>query len=217
MRDMLKQQKATLWITGILILLPLMAGLLLWNQLPEQIATSFDMEGIPNGYSSKAFAVLGLPLFILACQWFGVLCAGADPKRRNINGKVFRLILWVCPAVSIFVSIGIYAYALGRPISMPMLCGLLVSFLFILIGNYLPKCRQSYTLGLRFPWTLADEENWNHTHRLAGPLWMIAGIIMMICAFFPAYWMPVFIAVMVVAIGVPTIYSYLLAKKKGQV
>lgn len=217
MKDMLKQQKATLWITGILILLPMLAGVLLWNRLPEQIATSFDMEGMPNGYSSKAFAVLGIPLFIFACQWFSVLYAGMDPKRRNINGKVFRMLLWVCPAVSIFAMSSMYAYALGHHVSMSMLCGFFVGFLFIIIGNYLPKCRQSYTLGLRFPWTLSDEENWNQTHRMAGPLWMIAGIIMMVCAFFPAYWMPAFLAVMVVAIGVPTIYSYLLAKKKGQV
>jgi uncharacterized membrane protein len=51
--------------------------------------------------------------------------------------------------------------------------------LFIFIGNWLPKCKQTYTLGIRLPWTLADEDNWNRTHRFAGPVWVVCGLVVM--------------------------------------
>ncbi len=48
---------------------------------------------------------------------------------------------------------------------------------FLVFGNYMPKCRQNYTVGIKLPWTLEDEENWNHTHRMAGWLRMLCGIL----------------------------------------
>ena len=48
----------------------------------------------------------------------------------------------------------------------------------------MPKCRQNYTMGIKLPWTLADEDNWNRTHRMAGYVWTAGGILMLIVGFF---------------------------------
>ena len=68
-------------------------------------------------------------------------------------------------------------------------------------------------MGIKLPWTLASEENWNRTHRLAGHLWVACGILMALLTLLKigSFWLtPVIIAVMVL---VPTIYSYSLYKK----
>ncbi len=218
MKELFARHKKTLIISSILILLPVIFGVAMWDRLPDPMPTHFNAEGTADGYSSKAFAVFGLPLFILACQWLCMLGSGADPKRRNINPKVLGLILWVCPAISLLGEAGMYAYALGYELNMSRLMLPLVALVFIVIGNYLPKCRQSYTMGIKLPWTLADEDNWNKTHRMAGPLWMGCGLVMLVCAFLPgtvSIWL-LFPPIMIAGF-VPTIYSFLLAKKKGQI
>ena len=83
--------------------------------------------------------------------------------------------------------------------------------MFIIIGNYLPKARQNYTIGIKIPWTLANEENWNRTHRLAGYLWMICGILMILISltrFVPAEWL-------LIMVLVPCIYSFWLHAEKA--
>lgn len=208
---MIKRHKRTLLLTSALILLPMLAGLLLWNRLPDTLATHFGTGNVPNGFSSKPFAVFGLPLFVLACQWCSVLITANDPKRQNISAKVFRLTLWVCPAVSLLACGVTYAYALGQPLDIGRLAQGFVGALFVLIGNYLPKCRQSYTMGIKLPWTLADEENWRRTHRLGGFLWATGGGILLLCALLNVRTSYVQIAVFAVIVFVPVGYSFLYA------
>ena len=66
---MLKRNKKTVVVTTIITVLPMLVGLLLWNRLPEQIATHFDANGNPDGWSSRFVAVFGLPLILLAVHW----------------------------------------------------------------------------------------------------------------------------------------------------
>lgn len=180
--DKLKTHKKTIIITSIVTLLPIVIGLLLWNRLPNEVATHFDAHGVPDGWSSKLFAVLGFPFFLLFCHLLCIAATCADPKKQHIGDKIFKLILWICPAVSWFGTLATYGYELGWTKNISSLGTLLVGIIFLFVGNYLPKCRQNYTVGIKLPWTLHDEENWNRTHRLAGKLWMIGGVLLFIIA-----------------------------------
>ena len=80
--------KRTLLVTCIIILLPMFFGLALWNRLPERMPTHFDFSGEVDGYSGRPFAVIGLPLFILAMQLFCAVMLRADPKKQNISEKL---------------------------------------------------------------------------------------------------------------------------------
>lgn len=210
----MKTYKKTLILTSIIIILPILIGVLLWNQLPDEMATHFTFDGIPNGWSSKGFTVFGLPLLLLACQWFCVFATFQDPKRKNMSEKLFNLVLWIIPAASVIVVIACYGYALGYETSDASWAGGFLGILFIIIGNYLPKCRQNYTMGIKLPWTLHDEENWNHTHRMAGYLWVICGLATLINIF--VKWDSlIFVNIAVMGV-VPTIYSYLYFRKHGK-
>lgn len=198
-------------ITSIIILAPIVVGVLMWDQLPAEMATHFGENGEPNGWSSKEFAVFGLPLFLLAVHWFCAFFTGVDPKKENISNKMMTLVLWICPVVSIFGCGSTYMYAIDNSINTTVIGVTMVGCVFLVVGNYMPKMKQSYTLGIKLPWTLNSEENWNRTHRLAGGLWMLAGVLVIISGFAEQFWM-VFVALFV-AVLIPTVYSYILFKK----
>ena len=203
----MKKYKNTLILTSIVILLPILVGVLLWDQLPEQLATHFAMDGTPNGWSSKATTVFGMPIFFLVIQWLGMTATLQDPKRKNMSEKLLKIILWLIPMVSISGIVVTYGYALGYDTSNVTWLYVILGVLFVIVGNYLPKCRQNYTMGIKLPWTLHDEENWNHTHRLAGYLWIVAGVVMLVNVFLQQEWL---VLVVAAAAGIiPTIYSFL--------
>lgn len=208
---MIKKNLKTMIITSIIILSPIVAGLFLWDKLPAEMATHFGENGEPNGWSSKEFAVVGMPLFLLAVHWFCAAFTGVDPKKENISNKVMTLVLWICPLVAIFGCGSMYIYELNNSINTTIIGMMLVGCMFLVVGNYMPKMKQSYTLGIKLPWTLNSEENWNRTHRFAGGLWMAVGVLVLIGGFAEQFWV-VFVAILVAAL-VPTVYSYVLYKK----
>ena len=214
MKEMIKKYKNTMIISSLIILIPIIAGVLLWNKLPDVIPTHWGVNNEPNGYSSKAFAVFGLPLILLTFQWICLLGTSADPKRNNINDKMMNIVLWIIPVIAVLGSALCYTYALGINVNVGMIIMIFISIVFIITGNYMPKCKQTYTMGIKIPWTLNDEENWNKTHRMAGGLWVICGLIMLVTSPIAdkIYMLP--LVVMLVMVFVPVIYSYLLYRKK---
>ena len=84
----------------------------------------------------------------------------------------------------------------------------------MVMGNYLPKVKQNYYMGIKLPWTYADEENWNRTHRMAGKLWVVGGIILLLNFFLQIAGLE--IAVLILMILVPTIYSWAFSRKKDK-
>ena len=212
---MLKENKRTLIVTSIVILLPVLIGVFLWKQLPDVMATHFGWKNEADGFSGKAFAVFGLPLFLLAIHWLAVVVTAHDPKKQNISPKMFTLVLWLVPFISLFTGSMMYSFNLGYPVDVSFVCELLVSVILIVVGNYLPKARQNYTIGIKIPWTLANEENWNRTHRLAGFLWMACGLIMavlILCGAVTPIWMTAAGALVVI---VPCVYSCWLHVRRG--
>ena len=212
---MLKANKKTLIIASIVTILPVLIGIICWNRLPDVMATHFGMNNEANGFSSKAFAVFGIPAILLAVLWLGAFVTSNDPKRQNISPKMFSLVVWIAPVTSLVVAAILYPVNLGYELDITFFSELLFGVMFIIIGTYLPKARQNYTIGIRVPWTLANEENWNRTHRLAGSLWIICGILMIIICLTRLASFQWLVDILLITVLVPCIYSYWLHAKKG--
>ena len=208
---MIRKYWKLLLITSVIILLPVVAGVFLWEQLPAQIPTHWGPNGEVDSYSSKAFAVFGLSGILLAIQWLCTLGTAADPKKQNHPEKVVHLVLWIIPVLSVVLYTITYVTALGMEVPVAVVLPVLVGLMFVIIGNYMPKCKQNYTIGIKIPWTLDNEENWNKTHRFAGWLWTICGILVMVLSFFGGVW--VLLLVMTLMVIAPCVYSYLLHRK----
>lgn len=212
---MIRENKKKLILTSIVILLPILIGLILWNKLPDQVPTHWNSAGEVDGWSSKVFAVFGLPMVLFAVHWMCILVTSVDPKKQNIEGKVLWIVFWICPIISLLVGMLSYGAALGVEFKVDKIMLAIMGIMFIVVGNYLPKCKQSYTVGIKLPWTLNDEENWNRTHRMGGKLWVISGIILLLSMLLPTSAMAIVVlAVVGVSVLVPTVYSYLLFREK---
>lgn len=210
---MIKKNLKRLLLTSVIILLPIVAGVILWDQLPNIVPIHFGANGKPDGYATRAVAVFVMPLVLLAFHWLCTLGTAADPKNKNIDKKALGLVLWICPMISLLVNGVVYVTALGIAIDIIMIFGLFFGCLFVVIGNYMPKCRQSYTMGIKLPWTLENEDNWNRTHRFAGRLWTVGGLLVIVTAFLGNAFVFVFLGLVLLMVIIPTVYSYLLYKK----
>lgn len=211
---MIRENKKTIIITSVVTLLPILAGVILWDKLPETMATHFGTNNGADGFSSKAFAVFGLPLVLLGVHLLCAFVTAADPRKKNISPKMYSLVLWLAPVISLIMCSTVYAWNLGYQMNVTYIAQLLVGVGVLIVGNLLPKARQNYTIGIKTPWALANEENWNRTHRLAGWLWTAGGLVILIltfCGVSPGW----LIAVFAVIALVPCIYSAWLHTAKG--
>ena len=203
---MIKKNKWKLILASVAILLPAVLGVIFRDQLSSQ------MSGQLGGMLTPG---VWLPLILLAFQWLCVVLSAKDTKGGEQNQKVFFVVIWIIPVLSWFSCGVIYATALGKALEVTQYTFLLFGLFFAVIGNYLPKCKQSFTTGIKIKWTLANEENWYATHRFAGKIWTVSGLVLMACTFLP---LPVgfcvMFAVILIACVVPTIYSYRYYKKQ---
>ena len=208
---MLKNNKKLLVWSTLVLLLPMLLGLILWNRLPDEIAIHFNAAGDADNFAGKTFTVFAIPGIMLAVHLLALVMTSVDPKHKNIDGKPLTLIFWLCPVLNLLLSSVVYANALNIGLNVGLVMMLVLGVMFIIIGNYLPKCKQNFSFGIKIPWTLNDEENWNHTHRFTGRLWTLCGALMVLLAFTGNIW--ICMGILFVMVIPPMIYSYLYYKK----
>ncbi|WP_314181689.1 SdpI family protein [Abiotrophia defectiva] len=208
----IKINKKLVLFTSILILLPSLVGYVFWNQLPEEIPTHFNLLGQADGYNHKMSAIFGLPTLMLLMHWLLPFIMIKDPKSSNISSKIQLLIYWIIPFVSCLLMISIFGESLGYSMMSGLLAQIFMGVVMIVIGNYLPKTHRNYIIGIRLPWTLENDENWRKTHRLAGKIWVLGGLLLFLNSFVQLYVYWVFFLTLFFVAIIPSVYSYQLSK-----
>lgn len=209
----MKTNKTLLTVTSTVTLFPILWGLMIWSQLPNQIPIHFNAAGQANNFQSKALAVFGLPVFLLLVHLFVIFMTARDPKNRTMNEKMGKVIYWLTPIVSLSVFYLIYSKALGSTTNPSIFVSALLGLIFVIMGNYMPKLKVNHTVGIRLPWTLQSEDNWNKTHRLAGKLWVLGGLILLLEAGLQFALSYVLVLVLLAIVFIPMMYSYQLSRK----
>ncbi|MBR5292966.1 MAG: SdpI family protein [Clostridia bacterium] len=204
-------------ITTVLTMLPMILGAVLYDRLPDVVATHWGFNGQPDGWSAKWMACFGIPGFMAAMNLIisvAMDISMATESGDKLNGTskvVVNISRWIVPVLSIIIVPMMLFYELGYEMNVEKIVCTVMGVLFVVLGNYLPKCRRNYYVGIKLPWTLKSEENWNKTHRLGGFVWMICGILMLISAWAGTSWVTV--AVLFAMILVPCVYSYILHRR----
>ncbi|HYG02722.1 MAG TPA: DUF1648 domain-containing protein [Chryseosolibacter sp.] len=165
------------------LLMPFIIIFLKWNDFPDSIPIHFDVSGKPDKYSDKAFGLFLLPLMNIGLYLLLLAIPAIDPKKYNFEKfKDKYLIIRIGMHVFItFVFALIAAHSLGYQFDFSMLLLYGVLMLLVLLGNYLRTVRPNFFIGIRTPWTLANEYVWTRTHRFTATLWVITTLVMMIC------------------------------------
>ncbi|MBE5957273.1 MAG: DUF1648 domain-containing protein [Lachnospiraceae bacterium] len=211
MLKMIKENKIKLLVSSLVVLLPIVYGLIMWDKLPDPMPSHWNINGEVDGFTSRQMGIILVPIIMLIVHWVCVLATFLDPNNREQNSKVLNLIYYLAPTISIVVSGFMYSSIMEMKLRYWYLMGLV----FVVIGNYLPKCKRNSTIGIRIPWTLGNEENWNATHRFSGKIWVACGLIGVTAMFLPeAAGMTVLIIALVLIAAIPIIYSYMYHRKQ---
>jgi uncharacterized membrane protein/pimeloyl-ACP methyl ester carboxylesterase len=207
----------------LLLLAPFLYAALVWNELPAQITSHYDLAGRPNDTMPKllfisimagvSVLIYGLLLMPSLIGGISMLAALQTPKFQQL-----RFVITAC--VSGLVGWAFWTGLHPNQVSTKPLL-MLVGALLAGVGNYLGTLKPNFFVGIRTPWTLMNESVWRSTHRLAGPLWVVGGLLLMGLVWLvpsqDAIWALLVITAMMAL--VPIAYSFVAyrrLKKNGQ-
>ena len=212
---MIKKNKLKIIISSIITLLPMIFGVIIWDKLPDEMVSHIGVDGTPDSVSSKAFMVFGMPVIMLVVHLLGLFLGDKDPGHRKQPKKAMGIVFWIIPVASLFVNSLMYFTALEMDFNPMILIVSFLAFMFIAVGNYLPTCKQSATMGIKIKWTLENAENWRATHRFSGKVWFICGLLLIPCAFLPEKYAPALLISIILPVALlPVCYSYFYYKKQ---
>ncbi len=186
--------RTTTIIVLLMLVAGIVAGLLLWNRLPDQMASHWDINDQVNGYMPKTWGVFLMPLIALGMFLLFLVIPNIDPLKANIARfrETFNLF------VALIVAFMLYIYALtltwnlgytNFKMSTSMLPAM--GLLFIFVGFMLRKAKRNFFIGIRTPWTLSSDTVWDKTHQLGSILFMVSGVLALIGGIFggmTAFW-----------------------------
>jgi uncharacterized membrane protein len=204
-------------------LFPILAvavSLIIWavfyNELPAQLPTHWGTNGVADDYTSKIGTFFLLHGIMIGMYLLMIFLPKLDPKKANYQQfqKGYLVIINGVLVLLLAIDFGTLYIGLGHDLEMPKLICILVGVLFIVIGNYMQQVKSNYFVGIKTPWTLANETVWNKTHRVGARCFMIAGFIIMLAFLFPVKWIPVVIvSAAIICSVIPIAYSYVIYKK----
>ena len=205
----------------ILIVAAVLAGLLAWNRLPDQMASHWNKNDQVDGYISRFWGVFMMPLMTLGMFLLFMLIPNIDPLKANIAKfrGVFNLFITFIVgfmlyihALTILWNLGYTSFAMSKAMLPAM------GLLFILIGNLMRQSKRNWFIGIRTPWTLSSDYVWDKTHQLGAILFMASGVLALIGGFFGgmvAFWF-LFVPLISSTLFL-LVYSYVLYQRETKV
>ena len=205
------------WIPLLIIAAAFIASAIAYPRLPETIPTHWNMDGQPDGWSSRAFGALITPVILLFVWGFARVLPAIDPRGANYAkfGGAFEAIFDSLMLFLLGMHIVLLRAGLGYPVQIQRIAPFGIGVLLIVIGNLLPRCRPNWFVGIRTPWTLSSDRVWEKTHRIGGRLFVAAGFLIAVAALFWVQWVHVvLITSILLATAAVLIYSYLEWKRE---
>ena len=213
--------RTTLVLSLILILAATLAGLLLWNRLPDPMPAHWNAAGEIDGYMSKFWGVFLVPVITIVLVPLFLVIPNIDPLKANIAKfrGVFNWFIVIFVAYMLFIYALTLAAALGVQFNMTAMLLPVVGLLFIGAGYMMSKAKRNFFIGIRTPWTLSSDRVWNETHRLGSTLFIACGVLAILGSFFggmAAFWL--MLVPLIVSSVFLVVYSYVLYRRetKGQ-
>lgn len=213
--------KKLLVFSFLLYLFPLALILLTYNDLPKTIPSHWNMQGQADQWMNKSILFIELA-GMLALHIFLLFLQRILPDKHGVKySKLASIMFYYFVPLLTMIVIGASIFSIYTgPQIISTVVMVFIGVIFLVTGNYLPKVRHNYWLGIKLPWTLASPSNWEKTHRFAGPIWALSGFIIIILGFLTLVILPEEVAfvimaiLIVISILVPTIYSYKEYKKE---
>lgn len=205
----------------LIVSIPFLYLLLIWDTLPETVPTHWNIQGEVDATGSKQ-TLVWIPFLLPVLTYLLLSIAPAiDPKGKlnAMGGKLAKLKFAVTFIMAALALCIIYSAKQGGIISNATM--ILLGVLFVVFGNFFPTLKPNYFIGIRVPWTLNNENNWKQTHRMAGKLWIIGGLAIICQSLFfnslPSVNNLFSISVAVIISVIPIAFSFSLHRREKKV
>ena len=210
--------KTAIIISALLIIVISLAGLLLWNNFPDQMASHWNEQDQVDGYMSKFWGVFMVPLLMAGLTLLFLAIPHIDPLKKNIADfrGVFNIFIVLFNVFMAFIHALTLAWNLGHTgfrMSIVMLPAM--GLLFIFIGILIRKAKRNFFIGIRTPWTLSSDRVWDETHRLGSKLFIAAGVVTFIGILFPDQAFILLMVSVIAASLISVLYSYLVWRREA--
>lgn len=157
----------------------LVATAVAYSHLPGSVATHWNMRGEPDGYSPKWALFLIGPGLMATTMLLMYLLPWLSPKRfevKSFNSTYLKIMVMLVAMMGYFLAVTLWAGVGHRlDVGRAVIGG--VCLLLALLGNLMGKVRRNFYIGIRTPWTLANERVWNATHRFAAKTLVAGGLL----------------------------------------
>ena len=197
-------------VCAALILISFIAGIYLYSQMPDRMASHWNISGDVDGYMSKFWGVFLVPLIAFGLFLLFLIIPHIDPKKHNIEQfRVYYDRFFIVIIVFIlYIYLLTLLWNLNVRFNLIQLMTPAFAVLFYYSGVVISHAKMNWFVGIRTPWTLSSEKVWNQTHALGGKLFKITGIIALLGIIFINYAL-FFILVPLIVVGIYTVvYSY---------
>ncbi len=204
---MSKKAHIILWIASAISYIGILS---LYNKLPQMVPVHWDSNWEINGYADKKYMFLigALPAIL---NGFFYIFKDIDPRRKNYDPKTYGIIRGAIVLMSIFFTWATVVTALKINLNFKLFLPAGLGIVFMVIGNYLPKVKTNFFMGIKNPWTLSDDNVWRKTHKAGGYLFMVFGILMVPMGIINEKAYNYFvIGLLLAGILVTNVYSYIL-------
>lgn len=209
------------WILLALCLISLEGHLLILERLPEQIPVHWNAAGEIDGYGPKSMDLImgAIPLGIWVLM---TALPRLDPRRKNYekHQKAYGILTLLLTLAMIAFSWMTALAGLGYNVDVGMLIPMVLGVVFVVMGNYMPKIRSNYFVGVRTPWAIENTWVWRKTQWMGGISFIVMGVVIFGSVFLPAsFRTPVLLVVLLGGVAWDYLYSWLMfqkAKKEGK-
>lgn len=188
-----------------------------YSRLPARIPTHFDVHGRANGWGGRGSAFV-FPLIATAVALLITeVLPRIDPRRANwdkFRDVVYLLVnlIVLFLAWTMVLALGV---SLGWKVDLPRALMVGMGLFLAAMGNYLPRIRSNWWMGIRTPWTLESERVWRDTHRVGGRTFVAGGLVAAMAAFLPEPFSAVLpIAALALGALIPVVYSYVAYRRE---
>ncbi|WP_066394787.1 SdpI family protein [Fictibacillus phosphorivorans] len=195
----------------LLIALSVLIGAIAYPYLPDQMPMHWNIHGKVDGYWDKQYAAFFPPVLMIVLMALFIFMPRIDPKKENYKkfSGSYTIFITIMNVFFLLLQSMTISYGLGVNIDISLVVNLGIGLLFIVLGNYLPRIKHNYFIGVRTPWTLANEKTWRKTHQLSGKLFVMAGILLVAISFLPGiYKFTGMLVVVLSTVLIATIASY---------
>jgi len=186
--------------------------------LPDIIPVHWNYAGVPDAFGEKFPSVFTLPVILTLVMVLTQVLPRYKQMRAPAIGSrdLYAIIVFSAACIVLAVQAVTLANAAGLMIPIVTIIPMLLGVIFIVLGSLLPFVGPNRAMGIRLPWTLKDERNWKMTHERGGPVFMGAGILIVLGSPFTGIWaIALMLGVLCVTLIYITYYSYRLSKTGG--